>query len=145
MIEEKNLKKKLEKKNIINGMVAVLILIIVATFYKCPSKYLFGLPCPGCGMTRALIALLSLNIQQAMYYHPLCIMVFVIGLIFALDYIKLLKVSKKTKRGILFAGCIAMLVVFIWRVKNGSPVVAVDFQNSILYQKIISRLFETNR
>ena len=30
-----------------------------------------GLPCPGCGMTRAFFCLLHLDIKSAFYYHPL--------------------------------------------------------------------------
>ncbi|WZL82777.1 DUF2752 domain-containing protein [Vallitaleaceae bacterium 9-2] len=37
----------------------------------CPIKLTTGLPCPGCGMTRAHIALLNLDLSQALYYHPL--------------------------------------------------------------------------
>lgn len=32
---------------------------------------LTGLPCPGCGMTRGLVALLSLDFARALRYHPL--------------------------------------------------------------------------
>ena len=140
MIEDKEMKKELVKKHIINSIVAFLIIGIISTCYKCPSKYVFGIPCPGCGMTRALIALCTLDIEQAMYYHPLCVMVVVIGLILALDYWKVINVSKKIRTGILFTGGIVMIAVFIWRIHNGSPIVAIDFENSILYKKIISRL-----
>ena len=64
----------------------------------------------------------------------------VIGLILALDYWKVINVSKKIRTGILFTGGIVMIAVFIWRICNGSPIVAIDFENSILYKKIISRL-----
>ena len=37
----------------------------------CPIKFLTGISCGGCGMTRAWIALLSLDIKKAFYYHPL--------------------------------------------------------------------------
>ena len=129
--------KKSKKEKLINTMIIVLVIIIMTTCYKCPSRFLVGIPCPGCGMTRALIALCTLDIEQAMYYHPLCVMVVVIGLILALDYWKVINVSKKIRTGILFTGGIAMIVIFIWRIRNGSPVVAIDFENSILYKKIM--------
>lgn len=36
----------------------------------CPSRRLLGLPCPGCGMTRALAALLRGDLAGAFALHP---------------------------------------------------------------------------
>ena len=40
---------------------------------SCPFKLLTSIPCPGCGMGRATLALLSGNISQSLYYNILCI------------------------------------------------------------------------
>lgn len=40
----------------------------------CIAKRVIGIPCPGCGMTRAFMRLLSLDIRGALYYHPLFIL-----------------------------------------------------------------------
>lgn len=37
----------------------------------CPYRNLFGVACPGCGMSRATAHLLDGNVQAAMTYHPL--------------------------------------------------------------------------
>ena len=37
----------------------------------CPFKLLTGVPCPGCGMTRAYLHLFEGDIQGAFYFHPL--------------------------------------------------------------------------
>ncbi len=37
----------------------------------CPLKFLTGISCAGCGMTRAYICLLHGDISGALYYHPL--------------------------------------------------------------------------
>ncbi len=39
--------------------------------FGCPIQTLTGIPCPGCGMTRAYLALLHLDIPAAFHYHPL--------------------------------------------------------------------------
>ena len=40
-------------------------------FYFCPSRRFLDLPCPGCGMTRALIALAQGDWRRALALHPL--------------------------------------------------------------------------
>ncbi len=37
----------------------------------CPSASLLGVPCPGCGLTRATIAALTGNLSEALHLHPL--------------------------------------------------------------------------
>lgn len=39
-------------------------------FLLCPTKLLFGVPCPGCGMTRATISLLNGNVTEALATNP---------------------------------------------------------------------------
>jgi len=46
----------------------------------CPMAGLFGMPCPGCGLTRATLALLRGDLPVALHFHPL---VFVIAPMFA--------------------------------------------------------------
>ncbi len=38
---------------------------------SCPILFLTGVSCAGCGMSRALLAMLRLDFQTAFYYHPL--------------------------------------------------------------------------
>ena len=45
--------------------------IVIVLFYHCPVQLIFGIPCPGCGMTRAYLALLRLDFAAAFEYHPL--------------------------------------------------------------------------
>lgn len=37
----------------------------------CIYRYLLGIPCPGCGMTRAIVSALHLDLRQAFAYHPM--------------------------------------------------------------------------
>jgi hypothetical protein len=36
----------------------------------CPFELLTGIPCPGCGMTRAVLCLISGNLSDALLYNP---------------------------------------------------------------------------
>ena len=37
----------------------------------CPLLYFFHIPCPGCGMSRAMMALLRLDFRAAFTFHPM--------------------------------------------------------------------------
>lgn len=41
------------------------------TINLCLFKQFLGIPCPGCGLTRAFLAFFQGNWQLALYYHPL--------------------------------------------------------------------------
>ncbi len=49
---------------------AVLIAAADRLGYVCPFRALTGLPCPGCGMTRAWISLLHGDLSAAFRFHP---------------------------------------------------------------------------
>lgn len=53
------------------GLVTVVCGGIGLPVWRCPFHAWTGLPCPGCGMTRALWALLQGRWQAAWEYHPL--------------------------------------------------------------------------
>ena len=51
---------------------AVVISYYLLTWFTgCPLRFFFGISCPGCGMTRALLAALRLDFATAFSYHPL--------------------------------------------------------------------------
>ena len=50
---------------------AVAFTVMEKTGVGCVFLYFLGIPCPGCGMTRALRALLRLDFAAAFGYHPL--------------------------------------------------------------------------
>lgn len=52
---------------VIGGFYAVLL----SCGITCPIKFVTGVSCPGCGMTRAWLSVLRLDFAAAFYYHPL--------------------------------------------------------------------------
>ncbi|MBQ8422860.1 MAG: DUF2752 domain-containing protein [Coprobacter sp.] len=50
-------------------------------FIQCPSKLLYGIPCPGCGTTRACLMLIHGEFLNAMMMNPNCLLAMIyIGL-----------------------------------------------------------------
>jgi hypothetical protein len=46
-------------------------LAVWSDFPLCPMAGTFGVPCPGCGLTRATLALLYGDVRSALHFHPL--------------------------------------------------------------------------
>ena len=104
----------------LNGLLALLILGSLAYAsalqfgWNCPIKYLTGVPCPGCGLSRALAALLRLDFWTALRFHP---MVFVLPpvVLYALFGKKPLLGSTKLERVLLWSA--VALDIGIWLVR----------------------------
>ena len=52
-------------------MLALAALLLAVRLPLCPFANLLGIPCPGCGMTRATLALLSGEVSTALAFQPL--------------------------------------------------------------------------
>lgn len=57
---------------------AAVVFLLERTGIGCIFRYFLGIPCPGCGLTRAFRALLRLDFVGALRYNPL---------IFSLPYV----------------------------------------------------------
>lgn len=65
-----------EKKKILNDLLFIFIISFIYGFFciigvGCPIKFLTGISCGGCGMTRAWISVLKFDFLSAFEYHPL--------------------------------------------------------------------------
>ncbi|MDR2736552.1 MAG: DUF2752 domain-containing protein [Gracilibacteraceae bacterium] len=50
---------------------AVAAAVLFTLKFGCPFLAVSGIPCPGCGMTRAFLAFFRLDFAQAFLYHPM--------------------------------------------------------------------------
>ncbi len=48
-------------------------LVVISEFTLCPFANITGHPCPGCGLTRATLALLQGDVKGALTLHPLIV------------------------------------------------------------------------
>ena len=123
--------------------------VIIALFYVllhivgigCPIKFITGISCPGCGMSRAALSLLQLDFVAAFYYHPFFPFVFIMAGAFILYILE--KLPKKVYNAVTFIFCAAFLLLWIFRMIFGDgEIVSFNPENSIfvrIFKFIFSR------
>ncbi len=127
-------RKDLEALGIIAGFYAVLMLLGIT----CPIKYLTGVSCMGCGMTRAWLSLLRLDFRGAVAYHPL----FWLPPPFLLCYFFRDRLPKIVICGGLVAVCVLFCGVYLFRLMDGADTVVVWAPEEGLICRVWSRLAE---
>lgn len=117
--------------------VFVLGLLILGKLYWCPMRFLFGIPCPLCGMVRALKSVLSGNFSRAFYYHPLWPFAVLFVPLIVLQEFRILNIKRKHQNVFYILLAVCVLVCYFVRHAIDSPVVQVRFEESLLYRIII--------
>lgn len=131
-------KRRLNRIEVITSVTAVVVLYVILESFgvTCPIKYITGISCAGCGMSRAWIALLHFNIHEAFMYHPLFFLppVVVIFMLFKS------KINIKFYKIFMFTMAGAFVIVYLYRMFIGTgDIVVFEPQNNILF-RIIRKL-----
>lgn len=115
------------------GMVCVIYTI---SGIGCPILYVTGIPCLGCGMSRALLCLLRLDFAGAIHYHPMSVLLpFLCGMwLYCFD-----KHNKAGQNIVLSIGVVMFIAVYLYRIFIiRDPVLSVDINNSFIYKIVYS-------
>lgn len=96
-------------------VVAALVILGAGFFHLvgvgCPIKFVTGVSCPGCGMTRAWLEALQGNLDVALAYHPLfwsVPVVLVLGCVPSLE-------TNRAAQVVLAAFIVAFIALWAWR------------------------------
>jgi hypothetical protein len=125
-----------------NDYHALILIILLYSFLGligigCPIKYLTGISCLGCGMTRAVISALKCDFAKAMEYHPLFwipIPIFSVWCLYP-------KIPKNVYRVCLYTVILLFIIVYIYRLLfSKSDIVSVNPCNGFIYKLITSVL-----
>ena len=109
----------------------IFVIALFITDIGCPTRYLSGICCPGCGMTRAILQLLKFDFKGAFYYHP---MVYALPIIVFL-FIKRNDINKKLLNTSLAIIILLFLLVYVIRLFDvNNDVVYADIRRSIIYK-----------
>ncbi|MCI8515850.1 MAG: DUF2752 domain-containing protein [Hungatella sp.] len=104
--------------------------VLALTGHGCPIRWGTGVPCPGCGLSRAGLALLRLDVPSAFTYHPMFWAVPLLG-VFGWLY------SRKPTRGLLWGISllgVMFFVVYLVRLIARDPVLEIDIPSGLIFQ-----------
>lgn len=131
-------KRRLNRIEVITSVAAVVVLYVILESFgvTCPIKYITGISCAGCGMSRAWIALLHFNIHEAFMYHPLFFLPPVVVIVMLFKS----KINIKFYKIFMFTMAGAFVIVYLYRMFIGTgDIVVFEPQNNILF-RIIRKL-----
>lgn len=131
-------KRRLNRIEVITSVTAVVVLYVILESFgvTCPIKYITGISCAGCGMSRAWIALLHFNIHEAFMYHPLFFLPPVVVIFMLLKS----KINIKFYKIFMFTMAGAFVIVYLYRMFIGTgDIVVFEPQNNIIF-RIIRKL-----
>lgn len=110
-------------KSILPGIFLCVLFLTVMTAAAgkvCPSRLLFGIPCPGCGLTRAAFLLVQRDLHGSLLCNPFLLPLLAGGLVFLFEHYLL---ERKARIFTLYISiCIVlMIIVYIIRMKYWFP------------------------
>ncbi|MDO4454772.1 MAG: DUF2752 domain-containing protein [Eubacteriales bacterium] len=97
-----------------------MVMVQTLTGRFCPMVLISGLPCPGCGMTRAFFLVLQLRFAEAYQMHPLVYGWIALGIVFCVRRYGMGKEVNSLKKYAI-ALLAAMVVLYIYRMIRFFP------------------------
>lgn len=124
--------------------VAIFLVMTIAVFYftlGCPFRFLTGISCPGCGMSRAVAEALTGDFKEAFLFHPL---------VFTMPFFAVFFLLFRRQRRKLYAVsavlCVCLGAIYIYRLVTGMAPDVVYFrpEDGALY-KLIGVVLNVNK
>lgn len=139
-----NKKFSIQSSDIIRIIDCIKVILIIGAFYfflhligvGCPIRFLTGIPCPGCGMSRAWNAVFHFRLRDAYLFHPLFpLPAIVVTLYF---FTLLLPDSRKLRilfQVILWGTVMLFIVIYILRLLNPNVSdIKIHLSNGLIYK-----------
>ncbi len=111
--------KELLKKLVPLLLFLAAVIVLALTKIGCPIRFLTGVSCPGCGMTRAWAHALTGHFSDAFLTHPLFLLAVPAFLLFLFSG----RLPKKAVRTAAVLMIVLLLSVWLFRMIRGSDVV----------------------
>ncbi|MBE5862871.1 MAG: DUF2752 domain-containing protein [Lachnospiraceae bacterium] len=129
---------KKNQKQLLDAAGAVLAVALLYLFFHltgigCPIKFLTGISCPGCGMTRACISVATFHFRQAWHFHPLVYLLPVALLV----YLFRRRISSKIYKILIFTFLLLFVTIYLVRMFGpANDVVVFHPEQGFLFRAI---------
>lgn len=125
---------------LIIAVLAVFILCFVLFHKNCIFSLLIGYPCPGCGLTRAFICVITLHFKEAFFYNPSIYLVVIVAFyFFVCRYV--LDISPKYLVPMCIVAGIISIIIYIIRMYYMYPdIEPMTYYENNLLQNILKKL-----
>lgn len=124
-----NILKRLKEAVILLTGLGLVLLFTTISGIGCPIKWLTGISCAGCGMTRACFYAVQFQFGKAFYFHPLFWMLPFLAVL----YLFWEKIPAKPRKGILWAVIFLFGAVYLVRMfLPDDYIVSADLKAGIL-------------
>ncbi len=148
-----NNQTKKARKNRKKALTVLLLLAVFAIYsllathylgHACPINLVFGVPCPGCGLTRAVLCIFHGDFSGAFSTHPLVFTLPVIAVLLIVAFFSERFCASKVYSALCISFSLLFVVVFVCRMIVRFPTEEpMTFnENSLLF--FLIRLFENN-
>lgn len=124
-------------KDVLTAVFAVVAFYIVLSILGigCPIKWVTGISCAGCGMTRSYLSLLHLDIKHAFIYHPLFWSVPLVLLIIVLHMVG--RVPARTVNFVKYFTALLFIIVYVVRLLDPEDIIVVaKIQEGLIWRAI---------
>jgi len=128
--------KELFGKSKILVLIGIFIFIMYITDIGCPIKFLTGISCPSCGISRSYMSLLRGDIGKAFYYHAF-FPVIIPGVLYLMYGKRPYFGSKRKEKVILGVFLISYIVYYLVRILIfHTSFLSLDIKSGIMLQFI---------
>ena len=117
--------------------VAALYLIFHLAGIGCPIRFLTGISCMGCGMTRAVASLAALRFSEAWYYHPLVYLLPACIVVFLLKR----RIPRKIYRVLVFTMVVLFVTIYLTRMFDPTNEIVTFHPDQGFVYRTIKNLF----
>ena len=103
------------------AVIGLFYVVLESLGVTCPILFLTGVSCAGCGMSRAWLALLRLDLPAAFYFHPL----FWLPVPVAIGFLLRRRIPPKVRRALAALVCVLFLATYFVRLLSPDDTVVV--------------------